>query len=143
MNNIFFLTKKSKYSNKKVEVCGKIFDSKLENKIYTEIHLLADVEDVKLHPKLPIVYNGKKICTVIPDFIVFSKKGDFFLADAKADVTETAVSNLKFKLVAAFYDGARVFKLPKAWIGFIETIKRKQKHTNKKLEEIYHLDEDV
>lgn len=61
----------SKFHSVRVESDGIMFDSLAEERRYQELKLLAhsgDISDLEIHPKFPLVVNGKKICTYIADF---------------------------------------------------------------------------
>lgn len=100
---------KSKYGNKKVEIDGFKFDSKLEAKRYGELKLLeraGKITGLKVHPKYPIIINDKKICTYIADFeywtkfLDVSKCPECVIEDVKG-MKGTSTYQLKKKLMLA------------------------------------------
>lgn len=64
--------KRSKYGNKKTIANGKVFDSGLEARRYTELELMQKAGQIRnLQRQVPydIIINGEHICTYIADFV--------------------------------------------------------------------------
>lgn len=89
----------SKYGNLKVEIDGYKFDSKAEARRYGELKLMG-VKDLVIHPRFPIMINGKKVCDVVLDFH-YRVNGKYYFEDIKGK--DNALSRLKRKLVEAYY----------------------------------------
>ncbi len=88
--------------------------------------MLYEIEEIKFiefHKKIELNVNGVKVCNVLPDFEITTKNGNVFYADAKVYVTETALSNLKFKIFQANFN-KKIFKLPKELNKLINEIRK-------------------
>src|ERR1019366_2551043 len=98
--------KPNKYRAVRTQVGDITFASKLEANRYSELVLLVrsgDITNLELQPVYPIVWNGKAICKVIPDFFyIESQTGKLVAEDVKSKGTFTAVSRLKAKLLRAY-----------------------------------------
>ena len=99
----------SKYSAVRTEIDGYIFDSKREAARYQDLKLLERVgylTHLELQPKYVVEINGKKVCTVIPDFRYLTKDGKLVVEDAKGMRSGAAYQmfRLKAKLVEALFD---------------------------------------
>ncbi len=93
----------TKYHAHKCEIDGIIFDSTAEARYYQGLKLLlgnGDISDLEIHPKFPVVVNGKKICDYYADFR-YSENGVVVIDDVKG--VRTPVYKLKKKLVEALY----------------------------------------
>lgn len=94
----------SKYSNKKTEYNGIIFDSKKEARRAQELDVLKRVGEITSwspQPVFKIEHEGVKICVYKADFKVEYPDGRIEYEDIKG--FKTPVYNLKKKLVKAFY----------------------------------------
>jgi len=98
--------KRSKYSNKKVEIDGFKFDSKKEAQHYwylSNLQKLGEINNLQVHPKYEIIVNGKKICSYTPDFEYTTEAGEKIVCDVKSEPTKTPVYRLKTKLMLAVH----------------------------------------
>jgi len=94
----------NKYSNKKVNLDGYTFDSKIEARRYGELKLLSGagkIVSLEVHPEYLITHRRKDICRVILDFKYWESYGTQKVEDVKG--VDTAISRLKRKLVEAQY----------------------------------------
>ena len=95
-----------KYSNRKTELDGYIFDSAAEAQRYGELKLLVQAEAIsklEIHPKFEIVVNQRRICNYFADFQYYDfERREFTVEDVKG--VRTAVYHLKKKLVEAIYN---------------------------------------
>ena len=92
--------KPSKYGNKKVELDGYVFDSKLEAKRYAELCMLVRAEhllDVLVHTPT-IRFRGTSI-TYTLDFMVLGKDGKVWCEDVKGMLTKAW--RIKWKMARA------------------------------------------
>lgn len=104
--NKAFIRQPNKYHNKKVNVEGIVFDSKLEAKRYQELKLLervGDIKDLQLQPSFDLIpsfkKNGKTFrkTTYKADFsYIDTKTGQMIVEDSKGFLTE--LYKLKKKL---------------------------------------------
>lgn len=51
--------------------------------------------------RVPLVVNGVKVCTIVPDFKVYARNGDWWYVEVKGH--PTATWRLKRKLLAALH----------------------------------------
>jgi|TARA_Y100000310_G_scaffold265683_1_gene276866 hypothetical protein len=97
---------RSKYSNKRIEIDGKKFDSKKESYRYLELDGLRKagiIKDLELQPRYPMVINGIKVTTYIADFrYIDVQSGEKIVEDTKG--FKTVVYKLKKKLMLALHD---------------------------------------
>lgn len=94
----------NKYSARKTEVDGYLFDSQAEAVRYGELKMLeknGDIRQLEIHPIYPLIVNGKKICKYEADF-QYLEKGKTVVEDVKG--FRTAVYRLKKKLMKAVYN---------------------------------------
>lgn len=101
---------KTKLGNKKVEIDGILFDSKLESEYYLELKRLQQnkkIHHFELQPEYVLIdaftKNGKKYrkMTYTADFKVYTDENSFYLVDTKG--FETEVFKLKEKLFNYLY----------------------------------------
>lgn len=119
---------RNKYSNKKTEWDGMLFDSKLEAKMYSELWARGKAGEIDcLGRQMPIalVVNDIKICDWIVDACYYDKQLDKECwRDAKGRLLADA--SIKFKLAKALF--------PNIDIDFYPSVKeRKAKATAKGL----------
>jgi hypothetical protein len=97
----------TKYKSIKTTVDGITFASKREAHYYLLYKRLADlgtIKDLKLQPKFPFIYNGKKMFTYIADFSYVDGAGTHII-DVKSPVTaKNPVFRLKQKLIESYYN---------------------------------------
>lgn len=96
---------RNKFNARLTTVDGIVFQSMAEAKRFSELKLLekaGKISALKPHPKFPIEFHGRKICTVIGD-AEYIENDQWVVEDIKSVATNTAVSKLKRKLVAAQY----------------------------------------
>lgn len=141
--------RKNKYKNKKIEVDGHLFDSKVEAEYYIYLKQRNDVKRITLQPKYLLIdsfedYQGKKIRSTfyVADFEVEYLDGRIEVVDVKGMATEAA--KLKRKLFMALYESVPlrwICEKPKkyrlnqfdAWIEYDELVKlRKQNKSRSK-----------
>jgi len=113
---------RSKFGNKKVELCGYKFDSLAEAKHYW--HELrprenaGEITHLELQPVFQIEIKGKKICKYKADFQYFDKSaigpdgqsGALVVEDVKGYRTD--IYRLKKKLVEAQFLGTKIVEIP-------------------------------
>lgn len=96
---------KTKLGNKKVEIDGILFDSKLESDYYLELKRLQELKQIhhfEIQPEYLLMEaftkNNKKYrkMTYTADFKVYTNETDFYLVDTKG--FETEAFKLKEKL---------------------------------------------
>lgn len=98
----------SKYKNKKIEVDGKVFDSKKEADRYKELKLCemaGVIKDLKTQVKYELIppqkdKDGKSLersCTYIADF-VYEKDGETIVEDTKGFKTPEYIIKRKLML---------------------------------------------
>lgn len=93
----------SKYRSVPTEVDGHRFPSKKEANVYIGLKLLErgkQISGLTLQPRYPLVVNGHKVCTFVPDFLYF-EKGKCVCGEAKG--YRTQVYQIKSKLFRALY----------------------------------------
>lgn len=98
--------KQSKYRNHKVEVDGFTFDSKAEAIRWWDLRQMeraGEITDLERQVRLPLIVNGVKVGTYIPDFRYRSGDGQIVIEDVKSEPTKTPVYRLKKRMVAAIY----------------------------------------
>jgi hypothetical protein len=91
---------------------GIFFPSKGEHRRYRELKLLnqaGKIRELVVHPRYPIVYEGKKICDVVLDFEYYATgvvRGEPYEALVYEDFKgfQDAKGKLKHKLFEAFYN---------------------------------------
>lgn len=94
----------NKYHAIKVTDDNIIFDSKGEHKRYCQLKLLLKAKKIKeleIHPKYPILINGKKICSVSFDFKYRTEENELIIEDFKGK--DNPLSRLKRKMFEASY----------------------------------------
>ena len=95
--------RRSKFNNQKVKIDGFKFDSIKESKRYIYLkyrQALNEIQDLQVHPKIPLIVNGNKIGHYIGDF-QYRENGKTVLEDVKSVATKTAVYQLKKKILLA------------------------------------------
>ena len=94
-----------KYKNKKIQIDGFTFDSKLEGKHYSQLKLLeraGEIEELELQVKFNLIVHDIKIGFYKADFKFFDlKENKQRVVDSKG--YDTPVSKLKRKMVKAIY----------------------------------------
>lgn len=97
----------NKFSAKKTEVDGKIFDSKMEARRYGELKLhqiSGALKELQTHhdfDKFPLTVNGRKIGTYKPDFLYKTKNNKVHAEDVKG--FRTRDYRMKAELFQALY----------------------------------------
>lgn len=95
----------TKYGNRKTEVNGILFDSKLEAGRWSELCLLAHggaITGLARQVDYPLVVEGVHICTYRADFVYTElATGALVVEDAKGHATESY--RLKKRLLKALY----------------------------------------
>lgn len=93
-----------KYHNIKTEYKGVKYDSRRESEYAMELDWRVKANDIKSwkgQGKIPMIVNGKKICTYIIDFVITHNDGSLEYVEVKG--FKTAVWRLKYKLFEALY----------------------------------------
>lgn len=93
--------KRPKYRNTKTEVDGRMFDSKLEARRYSELRAMVEageIADLQCQVAFPIEIGGMRICRYVADF-TYVRDGGRIVEDAKGVLTREY--RLKKKLMAA------------------------------------------
>ncbi len=93
-----------KYHNIKTEYKGVKYDSRREAEYAMELDWRVKAKDIKSwegQEKIPMIVNGKKICTYIIDFVIIHNDGSLEYVEVKG--FKTAVWRLKYKLFEALY----------------------------------------
>lgn len=111
----------NKYHAIKMELDGYRFDSKAEAKRYAELRILersGEIRQLRVHPKYPLIVNGKEICVYEADFCYLAHdaprafKGKVINMDMPVieDVkgVRTAAYRIKKKLFEALHSGWRI-----------------------------------
>lgn len=108
----------NKYGNRKTEVDGRIFDSRLEAARYQELLILqaaGEITALQLQPQFELLpafvdAQGKqhRKTVYIADFI-YSEGGKVVVEDVKSSATKTAVFKIKLKLFQ--YKYSRLYEL--------------------------------
>ena len=83
---------------------GHIHHSRGEAQYCSQLHLLkkaGEIKEIKTQVNYSLVVNGKKICGMIPDFLVTYPDGSECVIEYKGFSTE--IYALKAKLFAALY----------------------------------------
>jgi hypothetical protein len=94
----------TKYHAIKVEIDGRVFDSRAEGRRYSELCLLekaGEISDLECQPKFDIIVNEKHICFYIADFRYNTRRGEI-IEDVKG--LKTPVYKLKKKLFEALFE---------------------------------------
>lgn len=97
--------RRHKYGAKRTEVDGIKFDSKKEAIRYRELKLMmyvGEIDDLKIHPRYPLIVNGTKICDYIADFEYIRDYGRQKVVEDTKGV-KTDVYRLKKKLFELLY----------------------------------------
>lgn len=92
----------SKYGAKKVERDGMHYDSKLESRVGWELEMrmkAGEIKSIERQVWIPLVVNGKKICSYVADFVVTMPDDTQQIYEAKGLMMPVAA--LKLKLVEA------------------------------------------
>jgi hypothetical protein len=95
------VVKGSKYNNTIFTTVEGRFDSKKEYAEWCRLKLLRDygvISDLRRQVRIPLVVNGRKVCTYIADF-QYTMDGETVIADAKGKRTDVYI--LKRKLLHA------------------------------------------
>lgn len=104
---LFYREPRNKYRAKKVTVDGETFDSQGEYARWCELKLLeraGKISGLKRQITYPLVVNGEKIGSIIPDFDYRDNRtGEQITEDFKSKPTQTPVFRLKAKLFKAVY----------------------------------------
>lgn len=130
--------KRSKYSAKKTEIDGIVFDSKIESQFYLylkELKSTDKISDFSLQPKFELVPTFKKngrtnrAITYTADFEITLKDGNVIIVDTKG--METDVFKIKRKLFDWYYPERRLYivaydRKTKSWID-ADTLKSKKR----------------
>jgi len=101
--------KKSKYSNKKTEIDGVVFDSFKEGNRYKELILLqraGEIEDLKIQVPFELIpkQKGERAVKYIADFVYYdNKKQQMIVEDVKSIATKTKDYIIKRKLMKQIY----------------------------------------
>lgn len=93
-----------KYHNKRTEVNGIHYDSKLESKVGWELDLRlksGDIKSVQRQVTFAFVVNGIKITTYRADFVIENNDGTKEVVEAKGFLTD--VGRIKILLFEALY----------------------------------------
>jgi len=95
-------TRENKFRNRKTVVGGVKYDSKLEGNYANDLFLMKKAKEIKdWYPKPRYDLfgkNGKKICTIIPDFHVTTNDGSEEVHEVKSRITQTPTWSIKRKL---------------------------------------------
>jgi hypothetical protein len=94
---------KNKYRAKSQRIDGIYFPSTAEANRYMILKLQEKagmISELRIHPRYPILINGKKVCDVVLDF-EYLQDGERVHEDTKG--YQTAESKLRHKLVEAAY----------------------------------------
>ena len=94
----------NKFGNVATSYGGVVYASKFEARYARELDLRVKAKDIKKwesQVKMPIVVNGKKICTYIIDFLIIHNDGKKEYIEVKGMMTSTA--SLKIKLFRALH----------------------------------------
>lgn len=95
---------RTKYRNKKTQIDGRVFDSKLEASRYCDLKRLAEggiIRDLKCQVPFEIVVNGLPICKYVADFVYLDIDGRRVVEDAKG--IRTREYQFKRKLMRAVH----------------------------------------
>lgn len=98
--------KPTKYGNVRTVLDGITFDSRKEATRYLTLKALlkaGQITNVAVHPRFPLVVEGKKICDYVADFSYQEMpSGKTIVEDVKGVITP--VAKLKIKLMLAIHD---------------------------------------
>lgn len=113
-NVVMVWTKKSKYSNKKVEVDGILFHSKKEAKRYVELKQLeveGEITHLALQPKFELIpkQDGERACYYIADFSYYELAGNTCIVEDTKGF-KTADYIIKRKLFKYLYGKQYAFR---------------------------------
>jgi hypothetical protein len=100
----FIQTKYSKYKSQKSVFDDITFDSKYEGRFYGELLIQQKaglIKEIQRQVNIPLIVNGKIICTYKADFIVTYKNGDKELIETKG--VQTPDFRIKWKLLDALW----------------------------------------
>ena len=100
----WYQQKQNKYGNTKHEYDGRVYHSIKEAAYAQELDLrqkAGDITEWEPQFRIDLVANGKKICTMIPDFKVTYPDGQIEIVEVKGFATETW--RLKRKILEATY----------------------------------------
>lgn len=98
-----------KYRNKPTTIDGLNFDSKGEAARWSELVLMqkcGEIKNLRRQVTYPLVVNGLKVCSIIPDFVYEELTPDGpaeVVEDFKSPATRTPAFNIKAKLFKAVY----------------------------------------
>lgn len=96
----------NKFRSRKTVVGGIKYDSKKEGNYANDLALLkraGEIKDWSPKPRYDLVVNGKKICSIIPDFLITRNDDSLELHEVKSTATMTPTWSLKRKLFEALY----------------------------------------
>lgn len=102
--------KLAKYGNRKTEVDGILFDSKLEADRYSVLKLMERAGIISdLEAKTPacvfrLEVNGIAVGKYVADFVYMTQEGEQIVEDTKSKATMTPVYRLKKKLMKAIHN---------------------------------------
>jgi hypothetical protein len=99
-----FRLRRNKHGAVGVREDGIFFPSKGEHRRYQELKTLAlagRVHRLEVHPRFPIVYQGKVICNVVLDFKYYTDGDGWVYEDFKG--WQTSESKLRHKLFEVFF----------------------------------------
>lgn len=94
------------FNNKKVQVDGIVFDSKLEYQVYQLLkheQRNGKISDLKVHDKIELCINGVSVTTYEPDFTYKTIDGKDVIHEVKGKWTDYAL--LKNKFFKALFKG--------------------------------------
>lgn len=96
--------KLSKYRSVKVEIDGRVFDSKKEANRYLDLRaemMAKSITELRCQVPFPLVVNGVTVCVYVADF-VYVRDGATVIEDVKSRFTrKLAVYRIKVKFMAA------------------------------------------
>lgn len=95
-----------KYGSKKKIYGGRLYHSKKEGSWASYLDKLkesGEITDWQPQVKFDLVVNGKKVCGIIPDFLVTYADGTQEIQEVKAPITQTPVWVVKWKLMQILY----------------------------------------
>lgn len=96
----------SKYRNKPVVHEGQRFDSRAEFRRWSQLKLLelaGKISNLEVHPRRPLVVNGKTVGHFRPDFIYLEPGRGVVVEDVKGQRRMTADFTLRAALFEAIY----------------------------------------
>ena len=109
---------KIKYNAKKQIYKGKKFDSKKELQrfiILEKMEMQRLIYNLEIHPRYPLMVNGKKIGHYTADFRYKTRKGDVVVEDVKSKITRTRDYILRKKILATYNPPIIIQEI--LWVG--------------------------